>query len=295
MSNKVKLILGLLAFGAAFAWSYWPTILSLVNAWNKEADYSHGYLVAPLAVFLAWLRIDKFPAGTTWGFHWQGLPVVVASFLLRILAARIYVDALDGWSIMFWIFGVAWVMGGRSFALWCLPSVLFLFFMIPLPYRLETGLSGPLQTVSGVLSCFALQSLGQPALLEGNTISLGDYRLEVEQACSGLRMFVSFVALGMFYTLVVNRPLWQKITVFVAILPIAMISNALRITATGILFQYAGDEWARTFSHDAAGWAMIPVGAAFFAALLWYLGHLVIEVETVPPQELVGGKFTATP
>lgn len=280
--------------GAAFFWSYWPTLVALVTAWNKEADYSHGYLVPPLAAYLMYMRRDSMPRPSL-GFHWGGLALLVASYLLRIFAARYYVDAIDGWSILVWLAGSVWLLCGQEFFWWCLPSIGFLFFMIPLPYQAETALSVPLQYLAGVLSCWMLQSLGQPALVEGNTILLGDYRLEVEQACSGLRMFVSFIALGVAYTLLVKRPLWQKVTIFLAILPIALVSNALRITATGMLFQYAGDEAARRFSHDAAGWVMIPIGALFFGLLLWYLGKLVIEVETVPPQELVGGKVTPAP
>lgn len=277
-----------------FAWAYWPTLNVLVAAWNKEADYSHGFLVPPLALFLLWLRRDRMPAPVL-GFHWGGLGPLILSFALRIVSSRFYVDALDGWSILLWLAGCVWLLAGREFFWWCLPAIGFLFFMIPLPYQAEHALSRPLQSIAGVLSCWMLQSLGQPALVEGNTITLGDYRLEVEQACSGLRMFVSFIALGVAYTLLVERPLWQKITIFLAILPIALISNALRITATGMLFQYAGDETARQFSHDFAGWVMIPTGAAFFGLLLWYLSKLVIEVETVPPQELVGGKVAASP
>src|SRR5262249_9171964 len=157
--------------------------------------------------------------------------------------------ALDGWSIPLWVGGTCWLLAGRGFFGWAMPAIVFLWFMMPLPFSAETALGVPLQTIASMLSCYMLQSLGQPALGEGNIITLGDHQLEVAQACSGLRMFMSFVALGLAYAMVVQRPLWQKVTVLVSVLPIALLSNAIRITITGILFQYASNEWAQDFAH----------------------------------------------
>ena len=93
---------------------------------------------------------------------------------------------------------------------WSLPSIAFLWFMVPLPFRVERWLSLPLQGAATKLSCWILQALGQPALAEGHVILLGDNRLEVEQACSGLRIFVGIVALAFAYAILMRRQWWEK-------------------------------------------------------------------------------------
>lgn len=94
-------------------------------------------------------------------------------------------DAIDGWSILFWVAGVVWLLGGWRVLRWRLPSVVFLWFMIPLPFRAEGLLSLPLQGIATKLSCWTLHTLGQLALAEGNAIRINDFPLEVAQACSG--------------------------------------------------------------------------------------------------------------
>ncbi|MEN6450846.1 MAG: exosortase/archaeosortase family protein [Thermoguttaceae bacterium] len=268
------------ALTALFLWSYWPTLAELVGVWSREPDYSHGFFVVPAAIYFLWARRDRLPALTP-GIHWAGLLLLAVGVAMRFVGAQYYLDALDGWSIMFWLGGVVWLFYGPAVLRWCLPSIIFLWFMVRLPYRAELGLSLPLQTVATNLSCWVLQVLGQPALAEGHTIVLGDHTMEVEQACSGLRIFVGIAALAFAYIVIVRRQWWEKVLLLLSAIPIAIVANATRVVATALLFQYAEGETAKKFSHDAAGWLMIPFAAALFALVLWYVGRTWQEVERV--------------
>ena len=190
-------------------------------------------------------------------------------------------EAIDGWSILVWAAGVVCLLWGWRVLWWSLPSIAFLWFMVPLPFRVERWLSLPLQRVATKLSCWVLQSLGQPALAEGNVIHLGENQLEVAQACSGLRIFVGIVALAFAYVILVRRPWWEKLLLIVSVAPIAVIANSTRIVCMGLLLQHVSGEAAKTFAHDVAGWVMIPYAAALFAVVLWYMGKLMREVELV--------------
>ncbi len=290
------------ALTALFAWSYWTTLERLVATWIREPDYSHGFFVLPVALCFLWARRNRFP-GTAWGIrsqavngacpsgltvhapgriYWAGLLPVAVSIAMRLAGAHYYLEALDGWSIMFWVAGVVWLFCGPRVLWWSLPAVLFLWFMVRLPFRIEQQLSYPLQTVATNVSCWVLQLLGQPALPEGHTIVLGEHVLEVEQACSGLRIFVGIAALAYAYVVLVRRVWWEKGLLLLSALPIAIVANVLRVVATGLLFQYcAKGDTAKKFSHDAAGWVMIPLAAALFALVLWYLDRLWQEVEVL--------------
>ena len=271
---------------ATFAWAYWPTLVDLVGAWEREPDYSHGYLVVPLALLFLWVRRDKFPGFQT-RYAWPGLALIAMSIGIRMFGARYYVDAIDGWSILCWIAGVVWFLGGWRVLWWSMPSVAFLWFAIPLPWRVERWLSLPLQRIATKVSCWGLQCLGQPAWYEGNTICINDYHLEVEQACSGLRIFVGIVALAFVYIVLVRRPWWERILLLVGVVPIALVANATRIIVTGLLNQYVSGEAAHTFTHDVSGYVMIPFAAGLFALVLWYLSSLVREVQLVDVGDVV--------
>ncbi len=258
----------------SFLWSYWPTLKGLVHAWETQPDYTHGYLVVPLAVYFLWARRDRFPGFADHYRWWPGLILLGASGLMRYVAAMYFMVPVDGWSILLWVAGIVWLLGGWPWVRWSLPSIAFLLFMIPLPFRLERGLSLPLQTIAAKLSGWTLQTLGLPALTEGNTILLGDHTLEVEQACSGLRIFVGIAALAFAYVVIVRRSWWEKLLLLVAIVPISLIANSARIVLTGLLKQYASVEAAARFSHDFSAWLMIPFAGALFALTLWYLDKL---------------------
>jgi exosortase len=268
------------ALAAAFLWAYWSTLVKLVETWNQEPDYSHGFLVAPLALFILWARRDGMPqrAATV---AWLGLVLVLIGGGLRILAGLFYLEPLDGWSILCWVGGVVWLLGGWPMFRWSFPAVAFLWFMVPLPFGAERLLSLPLQRVATNLSCWILQCLCQPALAQGNTILLGEYHLEVEQACSGLRTFMGIVALAFAYVVIVNRSWWEKVLIFASVAPIALLANAIRIVVTGLLYQYVSGEAAKRFTHDAAGWVTILLAAGMFFLVLSYLSRLVQEVQLV--------------
>jgi exosortase len=257
-------------------WAYGSTIVEMVTQWDREADYSHGYLVVPAAIAFLWMRRDSFPG---WGScDWiLGVPLVAMSAIMRVVAAAFFLEAIDGWSIMPWIAGSVAILFGRAVLLWSLSSILFLFFMVPLPYSLAGSLSSPLQGLATKLSCFVLQCLGQPVISQGNVLIMGNHYLEVAQACSGLRIFMSVVALGFVYLIFISKQWWLRLLILASVLPIAIAANVLRIVTTAFLYEYAAKGIGDKFSHDLAGWIMIPVAAGMFWLVLRYFEILFPE------------------
>ena len=127
-----------MVLAALFAWAYAPTLRYLVTAWNDQPDYSHGFLVPLLSIFFLWTWRDSLPEVS--GDCVEGLLVLVAVVGMRYGAARLHLTQVDAWTIPVWIFGVVWTLAGRAVALWSLPALAFLYFMVPLPYRMETCL-----------------------------------------------------------------------------------------------------------------------------------------------------------
>jgi exosortase len=287
--SRNDLILRLAVGGAVLAvglWAYYPTLVEMVTAWVKQPDYSHGFLVVPMALEFLYLKRKSFP-----GFgpsSWLvGALLLLASFGGRYLAGAWFVVAIDGWSMVLWIAGCVAIVFGSGVLRWSGSSIAFLIFMVPLPFSAESMLSLPLQKIATKISCWGLQLLGQPAIAEGNTILVGDHHLEIAQACSGLRLFVSIIALACAYLMLVRRAWWEKALLVASVVPIAILANSARIIATGLLYQFVSSEAAHKFSHDFAGFAMIPVAAAMFLAVLWYLAKLFPEQEQLEIASLV--------
>ncbi len=262
----------------AIVWAYWPTLHEMMHQWDLQPDYSHGYLVMPIALFFLWSRRETLPTSFLRPSLW-GAAVLLVAGVLRTFAALYYLLSVDGWTIPLTVAGAVWLLYGRKCLLWCLPAIAFLWFMVPIPFSAERWISGPLQGLATKLSTSALICLGQPAIAEGNTILLGEEQLFIEEACSGLRIFVGIFALAFAFALFSRWSWWQKVLVLVAALPIAILANVTRIVMTGLLYQYASGDAAHKFSHDIAGFVMIPFAAFLFWMFLIYLERLFPEVE----------------
>jgi exosortase len=148
--------------------------------------------------------------------------------------------------------------------------------MIPLPFRAEHALSFPLQRFATQASTYCLQTFGVPALSEGNVIVLSEVRVGIVEACNGLGMLVSFVTLAVGVALVIRRPLLDKLIIAVSSVPIAIITNVIRITGTGVLHETVGSEIADKVFHDFAGWLMMPIALAFLWLELKILDRLFV-------------------
>ncbi len=274
---RLAVLAALLAGGL---WSYWPTILNLADTWYRVPDYSHGFFIVPFALCFLWLRRDTYP-GLAESAPWLALGLLGASLVLRHAGDAFFFTFLDGWSLVPWVAALVAIVGGRPLLAWSWPSVVFLIFMVPLPFSIEYELSAPLQRIATVASTAVLQFLGQPAFAEGNRILLGDMRpLEVAQACSGLRLFMFIIVLTYAFVTMIRRPWWEKMILILAAAPVAIASNVARIVVTGLLFKVVPVDSHETI-HNYAGYAMAFFAAVMFSLLLGYLRLLVKEEEVM--------------
>jgi exosortase len=274
--SSTRLRIGLLLFSllGPGLWAYWPTLQIMWRKWQQDPQYSHGYLVPLFALFLLFSRRGQLDSQEI-RFSWMWLPLLCTGLLLRILAAYIYFDWLDAASMVPCLAGLVVLLGGRQALRWALPALAFLLFMIPLPYRLETALAQPLRGIATQVSTFVLQTAGCPALAEGNTILLGTGKIGVAEACSGLSMLLIFLALSTAVVAVIRRPLLDKIVILASAVPIAMMANVVRISATGVVQEWFGRELAEKVFHDWAGFLMMPLALAILGLELWILACLL--------------------
>jgi exosortase len=207
---------------------------------------------------------------------------------LRLVAAWLHVDWIDAVSLLVTLGGVCALVGGPPLLNWAWPAGVLLCFMLPLPYQAEVALAQPLQRIATVASTYALQTIGFPAVAEGNIIHIDDLRIGVLEACSGLGMLMTFFALSTAVALMVRRPLLERVILTASAVPIGIGVNIVRITATGILHKTAGSGVANAVFHDLAGWLMMPLALALLWLEMRYLCRLFPMSACVPPRPRPG-------
>ena len=260
---------------AAVIWAYWTTLAEIADRWATDPQYSHGFLVPVFAAYLLWSRRGVVRAADL-GPRWWGAGLVLAGGGLRMAGHFFYLPWVEAGSLLVVLAGLTAAAGGRRLLAWAAPAILFLAFMIPLPHRAQTLLGGALQQVATAASTYALQTLGVPAVSEGNVILLTDTRLGVVEACSGLTMLVTFFALAAGVAILARRSWPERGLILLSAVPIAVSANVVRITATGVLFEAHQGDLGRAVFHDLAGWLMMPLGLAMLFGELYVLGRAVV-------------------
>lgn len=269
----------LVALCAGVIWVFGNTLAILPGIWEEQPQYSHGYLVPAFACILLWMRWQPLEESNA-SERWAGAALIALSVLMRLPLSFFAQMIPEMVTVIPALCGAFLLVGGWKALRWAWPALVFLVFMFPLPDVVERGLLNPLQKIATIASTYCLQTLGLPAFREGNRIILGDIKLGVVDACSGLRMLTIFFALSTAIILVTARPLWERIVILLSAIPIALAVNIARITVTGVLYEYANKELAETVFHDLAGWVMMPMALGLLYCELQLLAHLVIDDDT---------------
>lgn len=279
-AQAVALLLA--GFAAVLYWAYAPTLAMMAERWATDPKYSHGFLVPLFAAVVLWVRRPEHP-DVKLELNGGGLPWFAVAALLRLVGAMFYLEWLDTLSLLPALFGVCVLLGGGTAFRWAWPAIAFLIFMMPAPFQLEVALAQPLQRIATALSTYLLQTAGLPAVGEGNVIYIDDVRLGVVEACSGLGMLITFFALSTAFALTLARGWADRVVLFVSAVPIAVLTNVLRITVTGILYVTVGGAVARIVYHDLAGWLMMPLALVMLWLELKFLSRLFIEPQDAGP------------
>jgi exosortase len=263
-------------------WAYWPSLSHLMGRWAREAEYSHGYFVLPVALAMLWHRRGML-TGATWAGNWWGFGFVAIGLALRFISVHEFYILIGPIALLPTLAGVALLAGGWNCLRWALPSIAFLIFMIPLPGFISERMAGPLQTVATASATYLLQLFGIPAAAQGNVIELSTPpAIAVVEACSGLRMLTLFFAVSTAVAVFINRNVLEKIIIIASAVPIALAVNILRLTATGMIHEWAGPEISNRFFHDFAGYLMGPAALVFLWLELKFFDRAVVVVPEGP-------------
>jgi exosortase len=266
------------------ALAYAPNFRELFRSWSDDPNYSHGFLVIPIALFMLWRRLSDKPwerSRDEVQVSWRSWAVLAIVLAVRFAAYEEGFQWVETATLLPAIVCLTWTFGGGPLLRRTWPAILFLVFMLPLPNSVNGLISLPLQRIAATGSYLILQMSGFWAVQQGNIINLkiGNVMepLDVALACNGLKMLMTLAATVTATVLLLPLPLWKRITLLLSAVPIAMISNIIRIVTTGWCYYYIKGAHAKEWAHDISGLLMMPLALILVGLELQLLSWLALE------------------
>ncbi len=267
MSDRRRFLASVVWLTVSFALLYGWVAAQLVHDWTTDDNYSHGFVIIPLAGYLTWerrLALRRIPlAPRAWGL--LIVAASIATLIAGLLGAEHFLPriALIGTLAG----GIVFVLGWEHLKAMAFPLGVLLL-MIPIPAILFNQIVMPLQLIASRVGETSLVAAGIPVLREGNILILAGFSLEVAEACSGIRSLVSLLTLGIVCGYFVDRRSAVRTAIALSAIPVAILANGLRVAGAGFSAHFFGPAAARGFVHSLSGWFMFAFAFVLLAAVV---------------------------
>lgn len=273
MGRSRRLFATIAALLISFAALYFKVMAKLVSDWSHDDNYSHGFLVVPIAAYIAWERRSQLVTAARRP-SLAGLFVIIGGVALLIvgrLGAELFLTRISMMTVL--VGSILFIWGWRHLKLLAFPLA-FLLLMIPLPAIIFNQIAFPLQLLASRFGELTLSTCRIPVLREGNVIILANTSLEVAEACSGIRSLISLLTLGIVLGYFTDSRMSVRTLLAVATIPVAILANGFRVAGTGIAAHYFGAEAAEGFFHTFSGWMVFVLAFALLLGLQRLIGRL---------------------
>ena len=252
---------------------YYSSLTWLVaKDWARDA-YSYAYLIPFVVLYIIWDKrgaLISLPSAPSW----KGLVPLTFGLIL------FWLGELGGeyltlyLSIWFVLVGLCWLHLGWQKLNTIAFAFIFILTMFPFPNFIYTKLTLKLRLISSQLGVAMINLYGLPVHREGNIIDLGFTQLQVVEACSGLHSLISLIVLGLFLVYLFRAHFWKRVILLVSTVPLAILTNSLRITVTSILYEVWGAKVAEGFFHGFSGWLIFMFCIPILLLEMWFLSKL---------------------
>jgi exosortase A len=225
-SRTCGLLFGLLVL--AFIITYFPVWRNLIAAWYGSEDYSHGFLIIPIAGYIGWQKREVLKNAAIES-NWWGLGMVLVSLFLYLVGYYGEIYTVSSVSLVLFLGSALFFLFGFQVFRHMLVPLFLLLFMIPIPSQVYSTLTIPLQLFVSQAGAALTELLGIPIYREGNVLHLADRTLQVVQACSGLRSMLSLIALGAAFGYLTLKSNLLRIILLLSGVPAAIVVNIIRV------------------------------------------------------------------
>jgi len=268
---------------------------SIVYRWVSDSSWSHGFLIPLFSIYFLNQRRDIILNLRTRP-NYAGLLFLLCTILFyffNVLSPSGYAY-FRNISIVAALGSVVLFLGGWPLLRQTWLAVAFLIFAIPLPARFYRAVTIPMRQLAagvaaGLLNLVAdLQATAHGVIIDiiykGQPLVPG---LDVAEACSGMRLLMAFLALGVAMAYLHYRPVWQRLILLASTVPIAIFCNIVRVTVTGFIYVLLNPKYAQGIYHDMLGMLMLPLAFGLYGALGWFMSELFVEEKGPQPPDVV--------
>jgi exosortase D (VPLPA-CTERM-specific) len=277
---------------ALLIWAFSNELSYMVSQWDSVQEFSYGYLIPVVVLFLLWQKSDVLTRMEFEG-SWLGVVVIGLGAALYAVGQLSTINVIAQYAFLVVLYGIVLAfMGLRGFKIISMP-LLILVFMIPLPQFFFAQLSSQFQLVSSEIGVAVIRLFGISVFLEGNVIDLGTYKLQVVEACSGLRYLFPLMVFGFILAYFFKASWWKRAVIFLSTIPITILMNSFRIGVIGVTVNYWGEKMAEGFLHDFEGWVIFMTSTAVLAFEIWIFARL--SKDKRPLRQVFGLELPASP
>ncbi len=278
----------IIILAGVLVWMNFWQLRIMVRTWMDDGNWSHGFLIPLFSVYFLYSRRDELLSAKRRICNW-GLGLLLFGIFVILAGLYIYQTVWQGFwfchvGIIITILGlVLYLAGPRVLKVVWLPIV-FLIFAMPLPGTTYGKIALPLQNIAAAASAAALKLCGVNIVVKASELTLvsisGVQRdLTVAEACSGVRMLVAFMALGVAMAYLDDKPIWQRVTLVLMGVPIAVASNVLRVIITSTAYVMDKPDFGKDFMHSFTGMLMLIPALLMLWGLGWILQRLFVADE----------------
>ncbi|MCK9609092.1 MAG: VPLPA-CTERM-specific exosortase XrtD [Methylomonas sp.] len=257
--------LALLLLGLVFH----ESLMEMGNIWMGSEEYSHGFFIPVISIYLIWVQRNDLRFTQDFKSSILGLVILLLGLLLFLLGGLATIRTIQHYAFILAVTGIFAAAFGKEGLKTAWVPLVFLLFMVPFPQFIINNLSSKLQLISSWLGVEFIRACDIMVYLEGNVIDLGGYKLQVVEACSGLRYLFPLASLSFLCAYLFKGPVWQKILIFMSSVPLTIFMNSFRIGVIGILVNSWGTEMAEGFLHDFEGWAVFLLCMVLLFIEMW--------------------------
>jgi len=257
----------------ALVWVFWAGLEEMVKIWFVREEYSHAVLIPPIALYLAWQKRSEL-ADTDFHPSWSGVPIVILGVAVNVLGELATVFVLQQLGFLVALAGAIVALAGWPIMRVLRTPFVVLLFMVPLPNVLWINFSAQLQLISSHLGVLVIRLFGISVFVEGNVIDLGGYKLQVAEACDGLRYLFPLMTLGFLMSNFFKVAMWKRVVLFLSSIPITIFMNSFRIGTIGVMVEHWGPTMAEGFLHEFQGWVVFMAATALMLLEMMYLARI---------------------
>jgi len=294
LHNYVKMLI----IGVLFCYLFRSEIRTIIYLWITDSSWSHGFLIPVFSLYFINQHKDEILGSVKnkeLKPNYAGLFFLICGILFYPFnIVQLQYGYLRPIGMIATLGAIVLFLGGWRLVKYTWLPIVFLIFAVPLPRRYYVSITMPMRHLAASVATALLNLVsGMQATVNGVVIDV-IYKgrqlnpsLNVAEACSGMRLLMAFLTLGVIMAYLHKRPLWQRLVLLGSTIPIAIFCNIVRVTVTGFIYVLLHPKYTQGIYHDCLGFMMLPLAFGLYGFLAWFMSSLFIETRDIVNEDIV--------